>query len=331
MKETKSSFQCCCLVLMLSAFTLAGCANVDQSLAENPSAEQYASKSAGRREEASADQKLIEETANEFLEEATEPVITEMDWSDSFEGIHGAAVIYTPTDRSFQIYNRELAFARRSPCSTFKIISSFIALKHGIIEPGNSARTWSGEVFWNETWNQDMDFYNAFQNSCVWYFREVVDEIGRDLMQEELRNLPYGNCDISDWGGQRNTNNHNPALTGFWIESSLLISPKEQTEVLARIFGDNTVCSEEIQEQLKQVMLLSETSGPNLSICGKTGMGKDQGVVVDAWFTGFADAAGKRRYVCVYLGETEDQTVSSTKAREIAIKIISDSLQGSDP
>ena len=47
-------------------------------------------------------------------------------------------------------------------------------------------------------------------------------------MQKELDKLQYGNCDISDWEGRLNTNNSNRALTGFWIESSLMISPKEQ-------------------------------------------------------------------------------------------------------
>ena len=51
-------------------------------------------------------------------------------------------------------------------------------------------------------------------------------------MQVELDRLQYGNSDISDWEGRLNTNNNNRSLTGFWIESSLLISPKEQTEVM---------------------------------------------------------------------------------------------------
>ena len=64
------------------------------------------------------------------------------------------------------------------------------------------------------------------------YYRQVVDDIGKDMMQKELDKLQYGNCDISDWEGRLNTNNNNRALTGFWIESSLLISPKEQVEVM---------------------------------------------------------------------------------------------------
>ncbi|MBD5556797.1 MAG: class D beta-lactamase [Roseburia sp.] len=257
-------------------------------------------------------------------EEIAEPIITEVDWSDYFDGINGAAVIYDLTENCYQIYNQELACTRRSPCSTFKIISSLIALEKGIIVPDDSIRTWSGEIFWNEEWNKDIDFSDAFHASCVWYFREVIDEIGRDVMQEDLDRLQYGNCDISDWDGRLNSNNSNPVLTGFWIESSLLISPKEQVEVMERIFGENTDYSEDALNELKQVMLLQGESEADISIYGKTGMGMAQGIVVDSWFTGFADTADKRIYFCVYLGETENGNVSSAKAREIAIKIVTD-------
>ena len=56
-------------------------------------------------------------------------------------------------------------------------------------------------------------------------------------------------------------------------------------------------------------------------------MGMRNGTVVDAWFTGFADRDEKRIYFCVYLGETENQDVTSAKAREIAVKIVSDYLK----
>lgn len=146
------------------------------------------------------------------------------------------------------------------------------------------------------------------------------------MIQEELNKLSYGNCDISDWEGRLNTNNSNPALTGFWIESSLLISPKEQVEIMERIFGDNTDYSEGTRNQLKRVMLLSEQKEADISIYGKTGMGKADGIVVDSWFTGFGDTVDKRIYFCVYLGETDDKTVFSAKAREIAIKIVTEYL-----
>ncbi len=213
---------------------------------------------------------------------------------------------------------------QRSPCSTFKIISSLIALENGIFEPEDSTREWSGEIFWNENWNKDIDFSEAFLTSCVWYYRQVIDDIGKDMMQKELEKLQYGNCDISDWEGRLNTNNNNRALTGFWLESSLLISPKEQVEVMERIFGDGSEYSEETQNELKQVMLVSEQEQTDTSIYGKTGMGKAEGIVVDAWFTGFAEGTEGRIYFCVHLGRTDGMNVSSSEAKEIAIQIVED-------
>lgn len=117
--------------------------------------------------------------------------------------------------------------------------------------------------------------------------------------------------------------NNDRALTGFWVESSLAISPKEQTEVMRRIFGSNPVCSESTQKELKQVMLVTEEQA-DISIYGKTGLGTIQGIVADAWFTGFAENEGRNVYFCIYLGETDGKEVSSAKAREIAIKIVSE-------
>lgn len=304
-----------CCVLICSLLTLTGCSSENESLIEKQSVEMQGTEDIAPKEEP-----LTEENQDII----TEPTITEVDMSNYFDGINGAAVIYDPAGNCYQIYNQELALTQRSPCSSFKIISALIALENGIIEPDNSIRTWSGEIFSVDEWNTDIGFSDAFRSSCVWYFREVIDEIGKDVVQEELNILEYGNCDISDWDGRLNTNTNNPVLTGFWLESSLLISPKEQVEVMERIFGDNTDYSEETLDQLKQVMLLSEQSEADISIYGKTGMGMSYSTVVDSWYTGFADAFDKRIYFCVYLGETDNKDVSSAKAREIAIKVISE-------
>ena len=74
-----------------------------------------------------------------------------------------------------------------------------------------------------------------------------------------------------------------------------MISPKEQVEVMERIFGENSEYSEETRNELKRVMLVSEQERADISIYGKTGMGKADGM-----------------------------NVSSSLAKEIAIQIVSD-------
>lgn len=200
-----------------------------------------------------------------------------------------------------------------------------MGLENGVIDPENSTRSWSGEIFWNDDWNRDIDFLSAFQTSCVWYYRQVIDEIGSDGMKRALDDLQYGNCDISDWEGHLNNNNSNPALTGFWIESSLKISPREQSEVMERIFGSSSKYSSDTRALLEKAMFYSEGSDKSCAVYGKTGMGKSEGTVVDCWYTGFADV-GHRIYFCIYLGETPGQNVSSSRAREIAVSLIKDNF-----
>lgn len=275
-----------------------------------------ATKETNKTEEINKRKEIKEES------ESKEPEILKTDWSDDFDGFNGAAVLYDASKQQFLVYNEKLAKTRRSPCSTFKIISSLTALEHGILEPDNSMRKWSGEIFWNENWNKDLDFQEAFQESCVWYYRELINDIGQELMQKELDRLAYGNCDISDWEGRLNTNNNNRALTGFWIESSLLISAMEQAEVMERIFGEHSVYSDTVRGELKDVMLAEDAEEEQIKIYGKTGMGKAAGITVDAWYTGFAETAGGNIYFCVYLGRTDDKNVTSAAAKDIAIRLL---------
>ena len=71
-------------------------------------------------------------------------------------------------------------------------------------------------------------------------------------------------------------------------------------------------------------MLITRLEGADIIIYGKTGMGKTDGMVVDAWFTGFAETAEGNLYFCVRLGRTDGSDVSSALAKEIAIQIVSD-------
>lgn len=93
---------------------------------------------------------------------------------------------------------------------------------------------------------------------CIWYFLKVIDSVGKDKILGELINgLQYGNCDISEWNGS----NINPMemLNGFWLDSSLRISPLEQVEVLSRIFEEYSDHDSRNIEILKRIILVEET------------------------------------------------------------------------
>ncbi|HJB27919.1 MAG TPA: hypothetical protein IAA06_03900 [Candidatus Blautia faecavium] len=71
-------------------------------------------------------------------------------------------------------------------------------------------------------------------------------------------------------------------------------------------------------------MLVPEQDRTDISLYGKTGLGAANGIAVDAWFTGFAESTTGNIYFCVRLGKTDGMDVSSTMAKEIAIKIVLD-------
>lgn len=311
-------WNCLLIIITLSVFCLSGCSHKkNMELQEIQNDE----KRLGVEDETPSPETALETPE---AEEKTKRKITKVDWSEYFHGLKGAAVVYDVSDGKYMVYNSKLASKRRSPCSTFKIISSLIGLEKGVIPYGNSVRNWSGEVFWNENWNKDIDFQDAFSTSCVWYFRQVIDDIGENTMQEELNRLQYGNCDISDWKGKLNTNNNNRALTGFWIESSLKISAKEQVDVMERIFEKQAAYKPKTLRFLNKVMKVTDQGNLPIPFYGKTGMGKKDNIVVDAWFTGFAKGSHGNIYFCVYLGRCDGMNVSSSIAKEIAIHIISD-------
>lgn len=134
MKARIHGFQAVC-GMFLGAFILTGC--FDRAEEEKV-----------KVNETETDLVLTEtETEGDCESIAVEPEIRYADWSEYFDGLNGAAVVYHASEMQYTIYNNELALTRRSPCSTFKIISSLIALEHGIIELDDSVHTWSGEVF----------------------------------------------------------------------------------------------------------------------------------------------------------------------------------------
>ena len=248
---------------------------------------------------------------NEVQQEVSEKTI---DLSEAFQDINGCAVIYSPVQEEYLFFNKEMCMEQASPYSTFKIISALSGLQNGVIVDETSTMEYDGTNYGNLDWNGDLTLEEAFQKSCIWYFRKVIDSVGKDKIQEELNGLQYGNCDISEWNGS----NINPMemLNGFWLNSSLRISPLEQVEVLSRIFEGYSDYDSRNIEILKRIMLVEETDSQK--IYGKTGSGNGE-----AWFVGFSESDGERRYFAIFLNDSEQRDrVSGNRAKEIALEIL---------
>ena len=67
---------------------------------------------------------------------------------------------------------------------------------------------------------------------------------------------------------------------------------------MERIFGEDSICSEETRKELKNVMQVTEED--------------------------ISENRGQKLYFCVHLGRNDGRNVSSTLAKEIAIQIVLD-------
>ncbi len=228
------------------------------------------------------------------------------DLKNEFEGMTGCAVLFEAGKQTFRVYNPSLAEQRFSPFSTFKIVSAMLGLKYNVVHNAKSTMHYNGTEYWHPAWNGNITFKQAFQNSAVWYFRQLIDKIPVQNMQKDLQDLDYGNADVSAWQG--NESNSKPELNGFWLNSSLRISPYEQALALYKVFSLGSAFDK------KNIQLVEDFMQVDASlIYGKTGSdGKGQ-----SWFVGFIKRGIFKNYFAFYVKDAKD---SAPYAKDIALK-----------
>lgn len=299
-----------CIFLCLCIISLYGCGKHKESISQSAELNNSGTKEITQPTEIpdpASDDLIIPENKESPVEEIG-------NYEDCFDDMEGCAVFYSPDENKYTLYNKDMCNKQVSPCSTFKVISALIGLKNGIINSEDSRMGYNGTQYPVKEWNSDLTLQEAFRTSCVWYFRKIIDGVGKDEVQKELDALTYGNCDISEWEG--NHKNQIADLNGFWLESSLKISPKEQVDILTSIFSGETEYSADNIKLLKTIMKIDDSNG--LELYGKTGTGTNG----NAWFIGFFETAGAANYFAIYLDDEKRNNISGTDAKKVAQAII---------
>lgn len=313
------------IALVITCCSLCACKNANESNQDKyitPEAiSPNVSKSIDAVFEPEVESKITIENPTSDNDKNASKSIEEVDYSNCFDGIEGGAVFFNSHSNVYNIYNEELYNQPSSPCSTFKIISTLMGLEEGIISSADSKMGYDGTIYPVATWNTDIILKDAFKESSIWYFSKIINYIGPSKVQKYLNRLKYGNCDISEWKG-REVNTF-PELNGFWLESSLQISPKEQVDVLTDIFEGKTEFSEQNIELLKEIMLVQ--SNEDTHVYGKTGSGRNAktGKSDNGWFVGMVEETDEVYYFAIRLIDEKGE-VSGLKAKEIALNIINE-------
>lgn len=237
--------------------------------------------------------------------EVVEPVeVIIDDYSTYFNGMEGSFVLFNPVKNDYEIYNEALASKELSPCSTFKIYNALIGLESGVASGKEYKYTWDGTEYDMKAWNQDHTLESAMAYSVVWYYQQLAGEIGREVMTKYINDMNYGNKDIS--GG----------LMEFWLDSSLKISPRQQVDLLKKLYEAQLPFSADNMLKVQEMIVLEEDTLYELS--GKTGTAPCE----VAWFVGSILKDDQRYYFATNLVESDK--VTGLMAKEITLKILAD-------
>lgn len=199
------------------------------------------------------------------------------DLSSHFGTYNGSFVLYDLKNDTWNIHDIKGATKRVSPNSTYKIYNALLGLEAGVITADNSLLKWSGQKYPFEAWNDNHTLDSAMNYSVNWYFQEIDKKLGINIVSEYIQEIGYGNKQI------------NNNLSGYWLESSLKISPVEQVELLTKLYNNDFNFSLKNINVVKNSILIS--SSDTRKIYGKTGTGRIDGHDVNGWFIGFVETA----------------------------------------
>ena len=214
------------------------------------------------------------------------PTAEVVDLSAHLNGLDGAFVLYDRNAERYVRHNPARAAERFSPCSTFKIPNSLIALDTGVATGADFAIPWDREKdppqpWWDELgldWKRDHTLASALRNSVVWFYQELARRIGAERMASYLERFDYGNRDISD------------GVDRFWLTGSLAISADEQVEFLRRLYGERLGASHEATEIVKEILVLDR--GATHVLSAKTGSGSLGDGPALGWLVGYVEKGG---------------------------------------
>lgn len=234
---------------------------------------------------------------------------TNLDLSEFFGGREGCFVLYDAQADNYVRYHPKGCAERFTPCSTFKIANSLIALETGVASGPEFSLKWDGVMRPIASWNRDQTMRSAFSNSVVWFYQELARRIGPERMADHVRRLDYGNRDTS--GG----------ITNFWLDSTLRISADEQVAFVRRLWADSLPVSKDVQRITRELMELSHSDDGRI-FYGKTGTAGDAnaGIARLGWFIGCVTKGERRVFFATRI--TAGRDASGRQARKITEAIL---------
>lgn len=189
-------------------------------------------------------------------------------------GVTGTFVLYDVDAGILVGHNQARSEVRFVPASTFKIPNSLIGLAVAAVKSVDDALPYGGQPQPFDTWEKDMGLREAIALSNVPIYQELARRVGLQRMRENVSKLGFGNGQIG------------ASIDTFWLEGPLEISAVEQVRFLARLARGELPMPEEVQQQVREIVLLEQ--GGNWQLYGKTGWEGAPGRGI-GWWVGWVE------------------------------------------
>lgn len=231
-----------------------------------------------------------------------------LDLSAYFKDYNGCFVLYNTQSNSYSFYDTENCLTRVSPDSTYKLYSALSGLENSVITTDDTLQLWSGTQYDNTHWNSDQTLESAMRNSVNWYFQNLDKNVGYHKLQDFFEYISYGNEDLS--GG----------ISSYWLESSLLISPFEQVQLLNNLWKNKWNFDEQNINVIKNSIFVSSFLGNTLY--GKTGTGNVNEKYINGWFIGVVESSNNTFVFATNINGNDN--CDGHTAANITLNILSD-------
>lgn len=192
------------------------------------------------------------------------------------------------------LYRDGVCDQRFSPASTFKVPLALIGYDAGILgDEHTPSWDYKPEFKAVKRDQKTVDPTIWERDSIVWYSREIVRRLGAKSFAGYVSKFGYGNMDVSGDAGKDN------GLSQSWINSSLEISPVEQTAFLRRLLAHKLPVSDKAFTITQAIIPTFKAGG--WTVQGKTGstrLGSEAEKIRDkrslGWFVGWAENGARR-------------------------------------
>ena len=248
---------------------------------------------------------------------ATFSPAAETNVSKFFADKDGCFLLYDmKSDKTICRFNEKRCAARVPPCSTFKVALSLTAFDQGILRDETTTYKWDGKDRGNPVWNRDSSAADWIKNSVFWYSQRVVRQMKAETLRGYLKKFDYGNQDMSG------------TPDGFWLDSSLAISPDEQLQFMKRLWRGDLPVSTRAIEITRKLMYL-ETSPAGVVLSGKTGSGhlhpeKHDGLGIGWFIAHISGPHGEYLAVVNYSDQKPEKDYPGLIAKQICKDILTD-------